>query len=285
MWKLVNPIEDVMPAGHAALVGGVAAAPGGAVPGPRLTYKYTTPIISSYAMTAHAMADVGFGGILNVNTTGDVYYFVIDVAAFTSKVDIKTAADDKTSIITRYGIGFRVAVVAWNIEVSASANLGLVAASGQVKGGQSSILAHAFAGDISVLGGIAGITKFNGTKFDAQTLKDLAGFVAQLAGVIAKTGATIAPAAMDYGVLNPNVYSPDKVAASNGFAIEQLCRNTSRSKLDDWLAGGGREDWRNAVISPTVVAAAYANFGVTGYTDGGTPDQVNAAKAVQGLGT
>jgi len=281
MWKLLNPAQEAgAPAG--TLLGAAATA---APAAPASTYNYTTPIISSYAMTAHAMGDIGFGAILNVNTSGDVYYFVIDVAAFTSKIDIKTAADDKTSIITRYGIGFRVAVVAWNIDVKASANLGLVAASAQVKGGQSSILAHAFAGDISALGGIAGITKFNGTKFDAQTLKDLAGFVGQLAGVIADNGATIAPAAMDFGVLNPNVYTPDKVVTANSFAIEQLCRSTPRSGLDNWLAGGGHDDWRKAVISPTVVAAAYANFGVTAYTDGGSTDQVRQAQLVQGLGT
>jgi hypothetical protein len=247
-------------------------------------FRYTAPNISSYAMSAHTMADIGFGAILDVKTEGDVFYYVIDVSAYTDKVDVQLGADDKTLILTRWGIGFRIAIVAWHIDVKATANLGMVAASTQLGAGQSSLIAHAFAADVSKLGRISEIMKYNSEKFDAQMLKNLAEFVGQLTSLIASKGSEIAPAAVKYGVLNPNQYNPDHIVASNSFAIEQLARGEPRSGLDNWTAGRNHDDWRNNVFSPVVISAAYENFGVPNYNGRGTDEQRKAADTLKRLG-
>jgi hypothetical protein len=174
-----------------------------------------------------------------------------------------------------------VALVAWHLKAEASANVGLVAASCQVDGGQSSLVANAFAGDIGKLGKIAEVTKFNGGKFDAAMLKNLAGFVGDLASVIASEGSKIPPVAVKYGALGPNLYSPEKAVAANHYALEQLRRGQPRKGLDDWVAA--HHEWKDT-LSPAIVQTSYASFGVESFSSGGSDDQRKAASDVQSLG-
>jgi hypothetical protein len=287
MWKLLNVNREAAPAVRASASNDLtdSSAPrrlftAGEPDKP--PYVYTTPNITSYAMSAHAMGDVGFGPILDVKTEGDAFYYVIDVSAYTDQIKVEAGADDKSLILTRSGIGFRVGIVAWHIDVKATSNLGMVAASTQIGAGQSSLMAHAFAEDISKLKNIAGIVKYNSERFDAQMLKNLAEFVGQLSLLIAKEGATIAPVDVRYGVLNPNQYDPEHVVASNSFAAEQLARGQPRSNLEHWIRD--HSEWKENILSPVVIGAAYENFGVPNYNGGGTDAQRKAADELKRLG-
>lgn len=274
MWTLLNAAED----SDALLAEASVSAPNPA-------YNYTSPNISSYALTASAIANLGFKELLNVRTSGDVYYYVIDVAAYTQNVIVKKAAHDATRIIYREGIGFRVGLVAWNIKAHLSVNLGSVAASSQLEGGQTSVSAHAFAGDVAKLGDVARVSEFGGKKFDAKMLQDLAGFVSKLAMVVAKSGHEIPPKKnVARGVLNPNLYSPRNVIASNSYAIEQIWHQRRRSGLADWLANGRFKDWTGNILSPTIIAAAYESLGVDGYHSPITEANTAAAKELQKVG-
>lgn len=274
MWTLVNTVDDA----EISLAQASASAP-------EKPYAYTSPNISSYALTASAIANLGFKELLNVNTSGDVYYYVIDVAAYTQDVTVRKAAHDGTRIIHRDGIGFRVGLVAWNVEAKMSVNLGSIAASSQLKGGQTSVSAHAFAGDVAKLGDVARVSEFGGKKFDAKMLQDLAGFVSKLAMVVAKSGHEIPPRkGVARGVLNPNLYEPQKAIASNSYGIEQIWHQRRRSELSDRLADGKFKDWAGNMLSPTIIAAAYAALGNDGFNSPITEAQTRAARVAQSIG-
>lgn len=278
MWTLLNAAQDC----ETSLVQASASASALA---PEETYAYTSPNISSCAMTASAMATLGFSELSNVKTFGEVYYYVIDVAAYTQDVEVLKGAHEGTRIIYRHGIGFRVGLVAWNIKAHLSVNLGSVAASTQLEGGQTSVSAHAFAGDVAMLGDVARVSEFGGKKFDAKMLQDLAGFVSKLAMVMAKSGEKIPPKKrLARGVLNPNLYDPKKAIASNSYAIEQMWHQRPRSQLSQWLANGRFKDWTDDRLSPTIIAAAYAALGNNGFYSPITPEQTKAAQVAQSIG-
>jgi hypothetical protein len=274
MWTLQNTAEDA----EISLAEASVSAPD-------KPYAYTSPNISSYALTASAIANLGFKELLNVKTSGEVYYYVIDVAAYTQDVVVRKAAHDGTRIIYRDGIGFRVGLVAWNVKAHLSVNLGSIAASTQLDGGSTSVSAHAFAGDVAMLGDVARVSEFGGKKFDAKMLQDLAGFVSKLAMVVAKSGDKIPPRkGVARGVLNPNVYDPKKAIASNSYGIEQIWHQRPRSELSQRLADGRFKDWADNRLSPTIIAAAYAAFGNDGFNSPITPEQTQAARVVQSIG-
>ena len=272
MWQLLNTDSSLISPINALVAD---------VPKPAGPYKYTSPNISSYAVTSTTVANLGFEALLKVNTEGEVFYYVIDVAAYTNDVSVTSSPDSKP-LLVRNGIGFRVALAAWHLNAGASSNVGLVAASCQVDRGQSSLLVKIFAGDVAKLDKIAEVTRFNGDAFNATTLKNLAGFVSDLSLILVQDGSNIPPVPVKAGALDPNGYSPQRAVAANHYAIEQLKQGRPASQLDAWVRE--HKEWRD-YLSPVIVRTAFANLGVQGFNSGGTQETKELAQKIQGLGT
>jgi hypothetical protein len=296
MWNLVSLKNStqggVVPLGFPRhLLGAVAPAVGaGALEStatvdlnktPLPPYNYTLPTISSYAMSGSAMAKLEFGSLGGAEGSSEAFYYICEVAAFTDKVVIQRAADESL-ILQKWGIGFRIGIKAWSIEAKLTANLGMVAAAAELGSAQTAMEIQVFSGDVSKFAMVAEAVKYL-TKFNAETLKNISGLVATLTDVIIKDGADIPPVLVKYSEFSPNMYTPDRIVASNTFAIESLAHGRARSQFDTWRTGGDKRDWVDA-MSPGIVQCAYENLGVMDAFSTGTPKQREDAETLRKLG-
>lgn len=256
------------------LMSGLLAAPSNAADAPAVApvgqddpnfpkgppYKYTSPTISSYAISASAMAKLDFGSLGGGEGSSEAFFFVCEVAAFTDDVYIARAADESL-LLNKYGIGFRIGIKAWGLESKMTANLGMVAAAAELNVAQTQMEVQVFAGDVKRFSAVTDAVKLLTTKFSAETLKNIAGVVSILTDVVSKDGATIPPVLVKYGEFKPNLYTPDRIVISNSYALESLGRGNSRQNLDAWLAhDAGRKKWVKE-IGPQIVQCAYENLG------------------------
>ena len=248
-------------------------------------YDYSSASISSSSMSVTAMGELGYGDTVKAKGSSEGFCYVVDVSACTKDFTVAEGADKKSLILTKSGIGFRLAIVAWGMKAEATANLGMIAASVETNAGHSQIYAECYAKDVSKLGMIADITKFSGRKFDAAAIQELAEFVSRFVDLIASEGATIEPTPSHAIVLHPHRYQPQHVVASNNFAIVSLDNARPRSYLNDWLRVSEHDSWQQGVLSPVVVKAAYEAFSTPGYNQTPSAADTKLAHTLRQLGS
>jgi len=267
-WKLVNPRKA-----GAAL--SLATAPSVVAP------TYTTATISTYSLDAAGMLSIGFEAIANLSVHTDVVFMAIDVAAYTDTVQF-VSEDQKSLYISRMGMGFRVALAAWNLSIDASVNLGAVAAAVQVQNAQSSLDVQVFADDVMKLPGLEAIEDLKQGSVNADFMNDLSLLAVRLTSAMTSPdGAKIQPTAVKLARIDQAEYSPLNSAISSRFAVEQVRRTKPLNNLNNWVNANGNYQ---GLLVPAIAAAGYSCFGVETYEATPTSDQVSAAQSLQTCG-
>lgn len=258
-WNLVDPVveavshEQMDSDGIRPLARAIAPPTGEAA-----ANEYVAASISTYSFSADAMAQIGFSDLAKFRAETNVGFFVIEVAVYTATVIVQTT-DHKRMQLARMGVGFRIGLAVWGVDVKASANVGLAAASTEIKSASTSLKIKQYGLTPDMVKIIEPLNKIS--KPGTDYMLTLTAVAQQLSDYIAKNGAAISPKPLQVAPLDVDAFQPVSAAASNRFAVERIRRWQPSATADQWIRD--HQDRYDAVISSGTVAAAYRSFGIT----------------------
>jgi len=180
---------------------------------------FTDAVISSFTLSLKGMLSLGFGGMAEFEGKTGVYFFVLEVAAYTDTV-LVTDVTDVELRLERLGVGFRIGVATWGASFRATANLSAVAASVQMKW-SSTKLAVELAGK-PALDQLPFIQPLLArTNFNPDYLQAVSGAAAGLTDYLASTP-EVEPVTLQIAPLNLPRHSLEVAAYSAHLALQQI---------------------------------------------------------------
>jgi hypothetical protein len=249
-----------------------------AAPPPSPPYNFSVVNVNSVQMSASMASDIGFGDLVNINVSGSVLYFLLDLIATLPAIPVQS--DPVTEQV--YGVGVRVALKTWNFNSKFTANAGMVAASATL-----SMASTAF--EATVIGpGIGSLTALEpllqsslSSSFDVTTMQNLGQAVAGLADYMATNSQNLTPSLLG---VNLN-FSSNTLLAPTGsyiFALRQITKGQSYNQAIQNLPSTPPPDTQ---LNATLIQAVYTQLVGQDPTTTPTSDDKTMANLILNVGS
>jgi hypothetical protein len=226
-----------------------------------------------------AMIDLEFPfGKFRSNT--NVQFFVLEMACYTPELFSVTEDKGKISFV-RKGVGFRIGVASWKVEMKAAANLAAVAASASLDAGENALIIQVFGGNaIKELDALRDVEKLG--SITPESLRDLAIAGGKIADLL-RSDPNLHPADLQSAELDATEQGPIAAAVSMQFATESIYR---RKIFLDALDGAVRSApaAEKPKLNIMIARAAYDEFGIRREVDKPDNDQYEMARKILFLG-
>ncbi len=240
---------------------------------------YTGLSVNCCNFSLQAMLDLEFSfGKFRNNT--NVQFFVLEMVCYIPELFSVTEQGGKISFI-RKGVGFRIGVASWNVEMKAAANLAAVAASAALNVAETALEVQTFGGNaISMLEALRSVEKLG--LITPDSLRDLAIAGGKLSDIL-NTDPDLRPAELQAADLDVTYQDTTAAALSMQCATESIFRSLCYlDALDEAATRAPAEEKRR--LNPVIIRAAYEEFGIHRETDRPDTQQHDFAKKVLFLG-
>jgi len=136
------------------------------------------------------LVDLGFGTMISTRISSNVHYFLLDLVLST-----QVPCTDPASIFAsvEYGVGFRIAISAFDIDGGVKLELGALAAAATLNMAQTSFEMVAVGGGLAALAATQPLIASFGAKYDVATLDALAVVRQSLFELYASKGSSMQP--------------------------------------------------------------------------------------------
>lgn len=240
-------------------------------PGPGLQYQMLDMTLTKTDISV--VADLGFGPMFSLRVASHVYFFLTDLAL---TVDIPMSSEDSIISSARFGVGYRIAISAFDLDVKYTSSLGGLAAAASLNLGQTMYEVKAVGGGLPALQAIAPLISDISSKFDVAALETLAIVQNNLGNLYAAHRDKMIPQLMSVEI---DVARMAKVLSrGSANAYQELIEGQSFSTVRAWLANNTLEEaerdraQRWPAIRAEVVADYYRN--VLGVSDTQRPRDI-----------
>lgn len=165
---------------------------------PKPESKYTSIDLTMMSTDFSVLASLGFGDFLSAKVSSKIHCSYMDLAV-TKRVEINP---DNQSIITAatFGLGFRLAIITYDLDSNVAMNLGDVAAAAKLRMGHTSYQIMAIGGGLKVISTAQPLIANLAGEFNVETLELIGAVQAQLTDLYINQNSDMIPELMSVDI-------------------------------------------------------------------------------------